>query len=60
MLRAIPLLFLFFIYIAIAGFGLWLAWQFVTAFVSIARSLEDIATTYRSTRTNPSSTGGPM
>ena len=43
------------IYIGVAGFGLWLAWQFVQAFISIARSLEDIAATYRRTRTNPSS-----
>jgi hypothetical protein len=45
--------FIFLIYIGVAGFGLWLAWQFVQAFTSIARSLEDIAATYRSTRTNP-------
>ena len=47
--------FVFLIYIVVAGFGLWLAWQFVQAFISIARSLEDIAATYRRTRTNPSS-----
>jgi hypothetical protein len=35
------------IYIALAAFSFWLAWQFVYAFVSIARSLEDIAATYR-------------
>ena len=33
--------FVFLIYIVVAGFGLWLAWQFVQAFISIARSLED-------------------
>jgi hypothetical protein len=38
--------FVFLIYIVVAGFGLWLAWQFVQAFISIARSLEDIAATY--------------
>jgi hypothetical protein len=37
--------FVFLIYIGGAGFGLWLAWQFVHAFISIARSLEDIAAT---------------
>ncbi len=55
----LPFLILF-IYVVVAGFGLWLAWQFVSAFASIARSLEDIAATYRSNRTNPSSTGGHM
>jgi hypothetical protein len=39
--------FVFLIYIVVAGFGLWLAWQFVQAFISIARSLEDIGTRYR-------------
>ena len=43
------------IYIGVAAFTLWLAWQFVQAFTSIARSLEDIAATYRRIRTNPSS-----
>jgi hypothetical protein len=52
--------FLFLIYVSVAAFGLWLAWQFVQAFISIARSLEDIAATYRSTRTNPSSGQGSM
>ena len=33
--------FVFLIYIVVAGFGLWLAWQFVQAFISIARGLED-------------------
>jgi len=46
--------FVYLICIGVAAIGLWLAWQFVQAFVSIARSLEDIAATYRSTRTNPS------
>jgi hypothetical protein len=45
-----------FIYIGVAVFTLWLAWQFVQAFTSIARSLEDIAATYRNTRPNPPST----
>ena len=48
--------FLFLIYICVAGFSLWLAWQFVQAFTSIARSLEDIAATYRNTRADPPST----
>ena len=52
--------FVFLIYIGVFGFGLWLAWQFVQAFISIARSLEDIAATYRSTRTNHSSGEGRM
>lgn len=45
--------FLVLIYIAVAAFTLWLAWRFVQAFTSIARSLEDIAATYRNTRANP-------
>jgi hypothetical protein len=45
--------FIFLTYIGVAGFALWLAWQFVQAFTSIARSLEDIAATYRNTSTNP-------
>jgi hypothetical protein len=48
--------FFFLIYIGVAAFTLWLAWQFVQAFTSIARSLEDIAATYRNTRANPPST----
>jgi hypothetical protein len=47
--------FLVVIYLAAAVFTLWLAWQFVQAFISIARSLEDIAATYRNTRANPPS-----
>lgn len=47
--------FFFFIYIGVAGFMLWLAWQFVQAFISIARSLDDIAATYRNTSANPPS-----
>jgi hypothetical protein len=43
--------FVFLIYIVVAGFGLWLAWQFVQAFISIARSLEVIGARYRSART---------
>ena len=49
-------IFIFLIYIGVAGFTLWLAWQFVQAFTSIARSLEDIAATYRNTNMNPPST----
>jgi hypothetical protein len=45
------------IYIAIAASSFWLAWQFVYAFVSIARSLEDIAATYRRNSENPPSSG---
>jgi hypothetical protein len=45
--------FLFLIYLGVAAFTLWLAWQFVQAFTSIAHSLEDIAATYRRTRANP-------
>lgn len=41
------------IYIGIAAFSFWLAWQLVYAFVSIARSLEDIAATYRRNSENP-------
>lgn len=48
--------FLVLVYIGVAAFTLWLGWQFVQAFTSIARSLEDIAATYRSTRANPPST----
>ena len=48
--------FFFLIYIGVAGFTLWLAWQFVQAFISIARSFEDIAATYRNTRASPPST----
>ena len=48
-------LFIFLIYIGVAGFTLWLAWQFVEAFTRIARSLEDIAATYRNTNANPPS-----
>ena len=52
--------FAFLIYIAIAGFSFWLAWQFVQAFVSIARSVEDIAATYRRNSASPPSSGqGP-
>ena len=39
--------FVYLICIGVAAIGLWLAWQFVQAFVSISRSLEDIAATYR-------------
>ena len=49
--------FAFLIYIAIAGFSFWLAWQFVQAFVSIARSVEDIAATYRRNCASPPSSG---
>ena len=35
------------LYTALAAFSIWLVWQFVYAFVRIARSLEDIAATYR-------------
>jgi ABC-type uncharacterized transport system fused permease/ATPase subunit len=48
--------FLVLIYIGVAAFTLWLAWQFVQAFTSIARSLEDIAATYRNSHMNPPST----
>ena len=37
----------FLIYAGVAAFGLWLASRFVEAFLSIARSLEDMAATYR-------------
>ena len=40
---------IFLLYASVAAFGLWLASRFVQALTSIARSLEDIATTYRST-----------
>jgi len=52
--------FVILIYIGVAGFGFWLAWQFVQAFISIARSLENIAATYRSARTNPPSGEGSI
>jgi hypothetical protein len=45
------------IYIGLAAFTLWLAWQFVRAFTRIARSLEDIATTYRTTKPITPSSG---
>ena len=45
--------FVLFIYICIAAFGLWLAWRLVQAFISISRSLEDIAATFRNGRTAP-------
>ena len=43
------------LYVGVVGLGLWLGWRFVEAFISIARSLEDIALTYRSTGSTRSS-----
>jgi hypothetical protein len=44
---------IFLLYASIAAFALWLASRFVEAFASIARSLEDIAATYRRSAEKP-------